>query len=251
MAGEFNHAAGYTQESSSTITNGSSYTSGAISNNRKLGTEVAVSIAYGATATEGAKVYILPDVDGTNYAGISDNVRQVEMEYQTSTTLVTHLWVPGHIHDFKVYIGNDTGATVTYTLNYRQSIRTSGSGSGNYSFGTRTQFATNESVLNGTNLTVSSTTDQDNLVGTEVTFSITYGATATGPVGIRIRPFTSTSAAGDGGYGLTPFIPYLANNTVHSRVWVPGHFGDFNVAFSNQSGVTVTANAWRRPVTFD
>lgn len=107
----------------STVTNGSNATTGAISNDLKSATEISVSVTYGATATEGINVYILRDTDGTNYEAVTDLPWGLAMPYSTSTTYRRTFTVAGdRISNFKAHITNDSGASVTATIKYRQAV---------------------------------------------------------------------------------------------------------------------------------
>lgn len=111
-----------TSIASSAITNSSSATtSAAISNDGKAATEVAVSITYGETANEGAKVYLLRSADGTNFEAVADAPWQLEMPYTTSTThRRTFAVAASMVSSFKVAVSNSSGASVTATVVYRQ-----------------------------------------------------------------------------------------------------------------------------------
>lgn len=113
-----------TDINSSAIADAGNDTTEELSNDQKVGTEVSVTIAYGATATEGIKVYVLRDVDGTNFEAVADNPWGFEMPYGASTTHRKTFTVPGDISDFKVHLTNDGGASVTATVRYRQAVIT-------------------------------------------------------------------------------------------------------------------------------
>lgn len=103
------------------MTNTSTATTAAISNDNKSETEVSVTIAYGGTADEGVKVYILRDVDGTNYEAVADGPWGFMLPYTISTTHRRSFTVAGdRVSSFKVHVTNDSGATVTATVRYRQ-----------------------------------------------------------------------------------------------------------------------------------
>lgn len=121
MSGEYDWTLTWTEETSAeSITDGSGYTSAAISNDAQLATEISVEITYGATASEGAKVYVLRD-GADQYEDVDDNPWGFEMPYSTSTAYQRTFTVPASIGRFKIYVGNDSGATVTLELDYRQS----------------------------------------------------------------------------------------------------------------------------------
>ena len=106
------------------VANASSATSAAISNDGKLATEVAITIAYGATATTGVVVSILRDVDGTNYEVAADLPWRFSLPFTVSTTHRRTITVPGDIARFKVMVSNDSGASVTADVDYRQAVVT-------------------------------------------------------------------------------------------------------------------------------
>lgn len=102
------------------ISDAGSNTSTAVSNDTKLGTEIGVTCAYGATATEGLKVYIAAEIDGTNYETVNDVPMFISLEYAVSATRYKRFWVPGSTGDFKIICTNDSGASVTVDVDYRQ-----------------------------------------------------------------------------------------------------------------------------------
>lgn len=106
---------------SSSVSNSSSSTTGAISNDEKTACEVSVTIDYGTTADAGVKVYVLRDADGTNYEAAGDDPWMFEMPFSISTTHRRTFSVsPSHVSSFKVSVQNDSGATVTATVRYKQ-----------------------------------------------------------------------------------------------------------------------------------
>ena len=110
--------------SSSTITNGSTATSESISNDLKLTTEVSVEIAYGSPASAGVIVYVCGDIDGTNYEAIADGPWGFQMNATASTTVRRRFSVPSWISRFKIILSNPSGASVTATVRYQQSVGT-------------------------------------------------------------------------------------------------------------------------------
>ena len=82
---------------------------------------MAILIAYGGTATEGVRVYVFRDVDGTNYEAVIDNPWTVMMAYATSVSRRKTFFVPGdQVSRFKIHLTNDAGAQVTATVTYQQ-----------------------------------------------------------------------------------------------------------------------------------
>jgi len=83
-------------------------------------TEIAVTIAYGGTANEGARIYVLRDVDGT-YEAIADGAWGFMMAYSTSTTYRRSFVVQSiTASKFKIMVSNVTGASITATVSYKQ-----------------------------------------------------------------------------------------------------------------------------------
>lgn len=113
-----------TSINASAVANAGTAITAAISNDLKLGTEVSVEIAYGATASQGVKVYILRDVDGTNYEAVADGAWGFEMPKTTSTTHRRSFTVSADISRFKIHLTNDSGASVTATVRYQQAVGT-------------------------------------------------------------------------------------------------------------------------------
>jgi len=111
-----------TSIAASSVTDTSTATTAAISNDGKSGTEVSVTCAYGGTVDQGLKVYILRDADGTNYEAVIDKPWGFEMPSGVSTTYRRAFAVcADRISNFKVHVTNDSGATVTVTVKTRQS----------------------------------------------------------------------------------------------------------------------------------
>lgn len=125
MSGEYDWAASWTADgtiSGSNIADAGDATSDEISNDGDLATEVSIEIAYGATANEGVKVYVLRDVDGTNFEAEADSPWGFEMPYSTSTTHRKTFTVPGSISAFVILLTNDSGAQVTATVRTRNAV---------------------------------------------------------------------------------------------------------------------------------
>lgn len=121
MAGEFSFSAWSALVTSQAITDTNSHTSGAVSQEGKLGTEVSVECAYGATVDQGALIYIARQVDGTpTYEALTDNPWGFEMASAVSATRRVVFSVPPDIGDFQVIIQNDTGASITVDVSTRQ-----------------------------------------------------------------------------------------------------------------------------------
>jgi len=112
-----------TSIASSSIADAGSASTAAISGDLKAETEVSITITYGAIATEGVKVYILRDVDGTNYEAATDSPWVIEMPSAVSATKRKTINV-GNLSSFKVHLTNGSGASITATVDYKQSVVT-------------------------------------------------------------------------------------------------------------------------------
>lgn len=125
MAGEYDWTLTWTALlNAQAISDSSDHNAGAISNDGKLATEVAIKIAYGATATEGVVVSILREGD-TDYEAAGDSPFSFSMPYTASTTHRRTISVPGDIGRFEVLLSNDSGAEVTADVDYRQAVAAS------------------------------------------------------------------------------------------------------------------------------
>ncbi len=111
-----------TSINNSTITDTSTATTAAIDNDLKAVTEISVEVTYGSTATEGVKVYILRDIDGTDFEAVADNPTGFQMAVTVGATRRKTFPIPGdRISKFKVHITNDSGDSVSNTsVRYRQ-----------------------------------------------------------------------------------------------------------------------------------
>jgi hypothetical protein len=101
---------------------GGEATTAAISNDGKLDTEVSITAAY-ASGTVGANdciVYLLRDVDGTDYEVIADNPWGFAMAKTVSTTHRRTFTVPASVGRFKIMVRNNTGVNADVTVRYRQ-----------------------------------------------------------------------------------------------------------------------------------
>ena len=100
-------------------------TSDAISLDGKAACEVSIDVDYSdhAKATDGLHVYILRDVNGTDYEDVDDLPWGFEMEFtQNGTNRRVFSVDPGMISRFKVYLawGNTTSSSVaTVATSYR------------------------------------------------------------------------------------------------------------------------------------
>lgn len=128
MAGEFDWTLTWTSlQDGSTITDTNFQTSTAVSNDITLGTEVAVEVAYGGTVDEGVKVYVCrEDGDGTyEDPSANDTPWGFEMPSAVSGTARKSFTVPPSIPRFQIVLENNTGATVTVSVDYRQAVAAS------------------------------------------------------------------------------------------------------------------------------
>lgn len=106
-----------------TMADATSQTTAAISNDGKVVTEISVSVTYGGTTDQGAQVYVLRDIDGTNYETSDDKPFGFELPYSTSSTRNRVFTIAAdRVSDFKVEVSNDTGDTISTTVLYRQAI---------------------------------------------------------------------------------------------------------------------------------
>lgn len=107
----------------STVTDGSSATTAAISNDGKSATEVSITVVYGGTANEGIVAYVLRDTNGTNYESVADLPWGIALPADISTTFRRTFTVTAdRVSNFKVHVTNDSGASVTATVKYRQAV---------------------------------------------------------------------------------------------------------------------------------
>ena len=112
-----------TSINASAISDSSSATSAAIDNDDKSGTEVSVTVAYGGSATDPITVYLLRDVDGTNYESEDDKPFGFQMPVTASGTHRRTFFVCGEsVSKFKVKVVNTSGDSVTATVRYKQMI---------------------------------------------------------------------------------------------------------------------------------
>jgi len=89
-----------------------------ITNEVKSG--IMVKIVYGNPATEGAKVYLLPEISDGVFAAIADGNPIAEMEAAVGATRNAWFAIPPEMRKFKVGISNDSGASITATVNYQR-----------------------------------------------------------------------------------------------------------------------------------
>lgn len=93
-----------------------------ISNDNKAVTEISISVDYGSGATTGITVYVLRDVNGTDYEDPTvDLPWGFSMPYAVSTTCHRLFSLPGNMMSkFHIYISNDSGDSATVTVQYKQ-----------------------------------------------------------------------------------------------------------------------------------
>jgi hypothetical protein len=94
----------------------------AISNDLKTATEISVTIVFGTVAAD-AILYILRDVDGTNFEAIADRPFGANIPGTASTTVRRAMTVLAAISRFKIAVFNPTGnSAITATVRYRQAV---------------------------------------------------------------------------------------------------------------------------------
>lgn len=115
-------SSGITGLSGASVANAGTATStNEISNDDKIATEVSVECVYGATASQGLKVYVLGSIDGTNFETVASGAWGFEMQRATSSTYRTRFMVSAlDYSSFKIHVTNNSGATVTVTVRTRQ-----------------------------------------------------------------------------------------------------------------------------------
>jgi hypothetical protein len=105
----------------SAVSNAGSANTAAIDNDGKWATEVSVQVAYGATASQGLRVFVDRDIDGTNYETGGSKPWGFEMPKAVSTTFYRTFTVQAsEVSKFRVRVTNDSGASVTVTVRTRQ-----------------------------------------------------------------------------------------------------------------------------------
>ena len=92
-----------------------------ISHDGKWATEVSVQVDYGATATEGVKVYVLRYVSAAvTESGANDAPWGFQMKYLANATKYAVFTVDGTmVSKFSVFATNDSGASVDITCKAR------------------------------------------------------------------------------------------------------------------------------------
>lgn len=110
-----------TSIAASSVGNGSSATTAAIDCDGHSFVEVSIKCVYGNPANNGLKAFILRMVDDTpTYESQNDQPQGVELAYATSGTRVKTFTIDCRmVSKFKIQVQNDTGATVTVTVNYK------------------------------------------------------------------------------------------------------------------------------------
>lgn len=108
-----------TSLAASTVTNGSAGTTAAIDCDGKSSLEVSISCVYGGTANNGLKVFILRMIDDTpTYEAQADIPQGVELAYSISGTHRKAFTIDCRlISKCKIEVQNDSGASVTVTVN--------------------------------------------------------------------------------------------------------------------------------------
>lgn len=106
------------------VSSGADDTSDALSLDAKAAAEVSVKAVYAAgSPTQGLKVYLLRDTDGTTYEGEADLPWGFEMPYSGGGTYRRSFSVdPSRLGGFKILVTNDSGVQVTVTTKVRYAV---------------------------------------------------------------------------------------------------------------------------------
>lgn len=106
------------------ISTGSDDTSDALSLDGKVAAELSVKAVYAAgSPTQGLKVHILRDTDGTNYEAEADLPFSFSLPYSGGGTHPrTFSLDAARVSAFKVLLTNDSGVTVTATTKIRYAV---------------------------------------------------------------------------------------------------------------------------------
>lgn len=114
-----------------TINDTASTATGSISNDQKISTVVSIEVTYGTSTTEGVKVFVESDVDGTNFedafTSVPDVVSRVyQLPYTDSQKFYKQIVVPATDYSaFRVRVTNDSSATATGVyVRYKQAVVT-------------------------------------------------------------------------------------------------------------------------------
>jgi hypothetical protein len=110
-----------TTVNASAIANGGTGTTEAISLDGVNAARFSVTAVYASgTVTAGLLVYILTDVDGTNYEAVADAPDGFEMPKSSGGTFRRAFTVSGEdINSVKIHAVNSSGVQVTVTIRYR------------------------------------------------------------------------------------------------------------------------------------
>lgn len=113
-----------THLSGQAISTGSSYTTNVIALDALAAVEVSIEADYAAgSPTQGLKVYILRELDGTNYQTIDDAPWGWEMPYAGGAERRGAVTIRGdEMGRFKILLSNASGVTVTVTVRYRTAV---------------------------------------------------------------------------------------------------------------------------------
>lgn len=104
-----------------TISDGGSYTSGAISLDEYLGAIVSIICDYGGTADEGIKVYVAGEGGDGTYEAVADEPFGIQLPATVSTTHRDRLVVDARNYaSFKIIVTNDSGASVDVDIYYKR-----------------------------------------------------------------------------------------------------------------------------------
>lgn len=112
-----------TSIASTVIANAGNATTAVIDNQNKFATQIAVRVQYSSTPSAGIIVYILGDIDGTDYQTSADNPFSVQIPGTASGIFNTVIPVLGTMQRrFQVQLVNNSGVSATCSVNYMQNV---------------------------------------------------------------------------------------------------------------------------------
>lgn len=116
-SGGLNYGSETNLASAQAVANGADLTTAAVDLSGKIAARVGIKCVYGGTATQGLVVHVLGLVAGSDYEAEADEVWQVALAYSVSGTHRRVLSVLAQDYEaFKVLVTNDSGASVTVTI---------------------------------------------------------------------------------------------------------------------------------------
>lgn len=110
------------------ISSGGDHTSGAVELDQKAAAEVSIEADYAAgSPTEGLRVYLLRELDGTNYETEADEPWGFMLPHSGGVERRRTISVDAaQIGRFKLLCTNDSGVGITVTVRYRTAVIASG-----------------------------------------------------------------------------------------------------------------------------